>query len=106
MVEFCNDNIYVDFGGHVYQQTVGIRMDTNCAPLVADLFLYSYEADFVQHLQKSKVKKQTKNPLIYFHYIDDVVYWITLRSMIISMLFIRRKWNDGVLCLFCAHWLG
>ena len=22
----------------------------NCVPLVADLFLYSYEADFVQHL--------------------------------------------------------
>ena len=33
-------------------------------PLVADLFLYSYEADFVQHLQKSKFKKQIKNPLI------------------------------------------
>ena len=32
----------------------------NCAPLVADLFLYSYEADFVQHLHKSKFKAQQK----------------------------------------------
>ena len=32
-------------------------MGTNFAPLVEDLFLYSYEADFVQHLQKSKFKK-------------------------------------------------
>ena len=46
----------MEFGGHVYQQT-------DCAPLVADLFLNSYEADFV-HLQKSKFKKQKKHPLI------------------------------------------
>ena len=58
MVEFVIDDIYVEFCGHVYQQTVGIPMGTDCAPLVADLFLYSYEADFVQHLQKSKFKKQ------------------------------------------------
>ena len=36
---------------HIYQQNVGVPMGTNCAPLVADLFLYSYEADFV-HLHK------------------------------------------------------
>ena len=60
MVEFLIENIDVEFGGHVYQQTVGIPMGANCAPLVADLFLYSYEADFVQ---KSKFKKH-KNPLI------------------------------------------
>ena len=47
------DNIYVEFGGHVYQQTVGIPMGSNCVPLVVDLFLYSYEVDFVQHLQNS-----------------------------------------------------
>jgi hypothetical protein len=35
------DNIFVMFGGRVFQQ-----MGTNCAPLLADLFLYSYEADF------------------------------------------------------------
>ena len=49
MVEFLIDNIYVEFGGHVYQQTVGIPMGTNCAPLEPNVFLYSYEADFVHH---------------------------------------------------------
>ena len=29
MVEFLIDNIYVEFGGHVYRQTVGIPMGTN-----------------------------------------------------------------------------
>ena len=52
MLEFLIDNIFAMFGGRVFQQTVGIPMDTNCAPLLADLFLYSYEADFIQGLLK------------------------------------------------------
>jgi hypothetical protein len=35
------------FGGRVFQQTVGIAMGLHCTPLLADLFLYSYEADFI-----------------------------------------------------------
>jgi len=46
MLELLIDNIFVIFGGRVFQQTVG--MGTNCAPLLADLFLYSYEAEFKQ----------------------------------------------------------
>ena len=38
----------------VYQQIVGIHMGTNCAPLIADLFLYCSERDFKSDLQKSK----------------------------------------------------
>jgi len=34
------DNIFVMFGGCVFQQKIGIPMGTNCAPLLADLFLY------------------------------------------------------------------
>ena len=34
------DNIYIRFGTKLYRQIVGIPMGTNCAPLVADLFLY------------------------------------------------------------------
>jgi hypothetical protein len=29
-------------------------MGTNCAPLLADLFLYSYESEFLQKLVKNK----------------------------------------------------
>ena len=35
----------MQFDGMVYQQIVGIPMGTNCAPLIADLFLYCYEID-------------------------------------------------------------
>ena len=38
----------------VYQQIVGIPMGTNCAPLIADLFLFCYESDFMSYLHKSK----------------------------------------------------
>ena len=43
MLEFLVDNIFVVFGGKIFQQIVGIPMGTNCAPLLADIFLYSYE---------------------------------------------------------------
>ena len=51
---FLMENIYVQFDGMVYQHIVGIPLGTNCAPLIADLFLYGYERDFMSNLQKSK----------------------------------------------------
>ena len=36
-LSFLLDNIYIKFGTKLYRQIVGIPMDTNCAPLVADL---------------------------------------------------------------------
>jgi hypothetical protein len=47
---FFIDNIFVLFGGHVFQQMIGtcIPMGTNCAPLLADLFLHTYDVDFLQ----------------------------------------------------------
>ena len=51
---FLMENIYVQFDGMVYQQIVGIPMGTNCVPLIADLFLYCYERDFMSDLNKSK----------------------------------------------------
>ena len=48
MFEFLVDNIFVVFAGKVFQQIIGIPMGTNCAPLLVDIFLYSYEAEFIQ----------------------------------------------------------
>ena len=44
------DNIFIRFGSKLYRQIVGIPMGTNCAPLVADLFLFCYEKDFMLSL--------------------------------------------------------
>ena len=41
--------MHVRFGSKLYRQIIGIPMGTNCAPLVADLFLFCYERDFLSH---------------------------------------------------------
>ena len=46
-----NIYMYVQFDGMVYQQIAGILIGTNCAPLLADLFLYCYERDSMAYLQ-------------------------------------------------------
>jgi hypothetical protein len=62
MLEVLIDNIFVMLGGRVFQQTVGIPMGTKCAPLLADLFIYLYEADFIQGLLKKNEKKLARRP--------------------------------------------
>ena len=73
MLEFLVDNIFVVFGGKVFQQKVGIPMGTHCAPLLADIFLYSYEAEFIQSLLSSGKKKIASQFNFTYRYIDDVL---------------------------------
>ena len=47
---FLLDNIYKGFSTKLFRQIVGIPMSTNCAPLVAVLFLFCYERDFMMSL--------------------------------------------------------
>ena len=72
MTEFLVDNTYVRFGGQLFQQMVGIPMGTNCAPLLADLCLYSYENEFLDKLKESRRKLARKFNLSYC-YIDDLI---------------------------------
>jgi hypothetical protein len=46
---------------------------THCAPLLVDLFLYSYEADFKQGLLKKIKRKLAWSFNLTFRYIDDVL---------------------------------
>ena len=71
MLEFLVDNIFVVFGGKVFQQIVGIPMGTNCAPLLADIFLYSYKAEFTQSLLLTGKKKIASQFNFTYRYIDD-----------------------------------
>ena len=49
-LHYLLDNIFIRFGSKLYIQIVGIPMGTNCAPLIADLFLFCYERDFMLSL--------------------------------------------------------
>ena len=64
MLGILIDNIFVIFGGRFLQQTVGIPHCTKCAPLLTELFLYSYEADFIQGLLKKKEKRKEASPIL------------------------------------------
>ena len=44
------DNNFIRLRTKLYRETIGIPMGTNCAPLVADLFLFCYERDFMKFL--------------------------------------------------------
>ena len=68
------------YGGRVFQQTVSIPMCTNCVPLFAELFHYSYDADSIQRLLKKNEKKLTRSFNFTFLYIDDVLSLNNSRS--------------------------
>ena len=48
-------------------------MGTNCAPLLADLFLYSYESEFLQNLAEDKKIHEARAFNFTYRYIDDVL---------------------------------
>ena len=67
------DNIFVVLAGKVFQQIIGIPMGTNCAPLLADIFLYSYEAEFIQSLLSAGKKRLASQFNFTYRNIDDVL---------------------------------
>ena len=69
MIEFLIDNIFVQFGGHLFGQMIGIPMGTNCAPLLADLFLYSYENEFLVNMIRSGQRRLAKLFNLCYRYI-------------------------------------
>ena len=48
-------------------------MGANCAPSSADLFLYSYENEFLNKLIKEGKRKLARKFSLSYHYIDDLI---------------------------------
>ena len=67
------DNIYIRFGTKLYRQIVGIPMGTNCAPVVADLFLFCYERDFMTFLSDVKQAEIIEAFKSTSRYLDDLL---------------------------------
>ena len=84
---FLLDNIFIQFGTKLYRQVVGIPMGTNCAPLVADLFLFCYERDFMKSLSDDKQADIIDAFNTTSRYLDDILninnlYFVTIVSQI------------------------
>ena len=73
MIEFLMDNICVRFGGQLFRQMVDIHMGTNCVPPLTDLFLYSYENEFLDKVIKEGKGKLARKFNLSYRYIDDLI---------------------------------
>ena len=73
MVEFLIDNISVKFGGCLFHQVIGIPMGTNCAPLLVDLFLYSYQSELLDNMIRGGYRKLARSFNLCYRYIDDLI---------------------------------
>ena len=73
MIDFLEDNIFVKFGECLFRQVIGIPIGTNCAPLLADLFLYSYKTEFLDSLVKSGHRRLAKSLTLCYRYRDDLI---------------------------------
>ena len=62
MTEVFIDNIFAMFGTLVFQQTLGIPMDTKCAPLLSDLFPYCY----LYFKRATQEKRKDASPILEF----------------------------------------
>ena len=49
-LNFLMGNLFIRFGLKLFRKIAGSSMGTNCAPLVADMFLFCYERDFMLSL--------------------------------------------------------
>ena len=47
LIDLLVDNIYVVYGGEVSKQDIGIPMGTDCAPFLANLYLFALEHKWV-----------------------------------------------------------
>jgi hypothetical protein len=72
-LSYLLDNIFIRYGKVVFRQTVGIPMGTNCAPLVADLFLYCYERDFMLGLSSDTQSDVISAFNDTSRYLDDIL---------------------------------
>ena len=75
-VKFLVSNTYIVNGGVVRQQILGVPIGTNCAPSLANLFLYAYESGYIDRLIAQATAQSLLKAAMFhitFRYIDDVL---------------------------------
>ena len=73
MLHFLLDNVFIQVGGKVFQQCVGIPMGTNCALLLAELLLHDYESNSMIRFSRTNGHPQAKSFEFTRRYIDDLI---------------------------------
>ena len=70
--DYLIDNVYIKVGDKVYWQTIGIPMGRDCAPQLANLFLFHYEYSYMKRLMASNLYMAKKFSDT-VRYIDDLL---------------------------------
>ena len=73
LIQFLVYNTFVINGDVIYKQIIGIPMGTNCAPLLANLYLYAYESSFIDRIQGAKGRTAARSFHMSFRLIDDLL---------------------------------
>jgi hypothetical protein len=71
-IAFLVHNVYLVNGGQCWRQCIGVPMGTNCAPPLANIYLYAYESDFIDRLAMTN-PGAARNFHMSFRLIDDVL---------------------------------
>ena len=72
-LSFLLDSIYIRFGSKLCRQIVGIPIGTSCAPLIADLYLFCYERDFMLSLLDDSQSDVIEAFNFTSRYLDDLL---------------------------------
>ena len=73
MINWLIDNTFVTIGTSLFKQVIGIPMGTDCAPYLANLFLFAYEFEFLNDTLKQKDFSTLHKFNKCHRYIDDLL---------------------------------
>ena len=63
----------MEFGGRLFHQIIGSPIRTICAPLLADLFLYSYENELLNNMIRSGHRRLARSFNLCYRYFDGLI---------------------------------
>ena len=74
LMEYCIDNALVAYGERVFRQRIGLPMGTDCAPFMANLYLFALEYKWATKMEGTEEgRKVLKGIGGFYRYIDDLL---------------------------------
>ena len=102
MVEYLIENIYVCVCNKVFKRSIGVPMGTDCAPLLANLYLFYFEYKFMNILMKSNFSK-ARSFTYSFRYIDDLPCFESYVKVIYHPEFVLNRTSENK--SLCTIWI-
>ena len=105
---FCWTIFFIWFGTKLYRQVLRIPMGTNCAPLVADLFLFCYKMDIMMSLSDEKQADVIDAFNTTSRYLDDIlninyVYFYNMVSQVYPPQLNKANTSDTLAAFLDLH---